>query len=147
MKRMFVSVSAVLAVGMLATSGATGAPNFSKADGTGNSPEFGRVHVNVKDEASPKGHFFIKEAGADGHEITCFVVHGNRAGVGGVARDGRSFVIGIEDNGEPGAGRDRMTWRQSPGPPPESSCEGATQAFFFDQPFITQGNYVVHDAQ
>lgn len=121
-------------------------PKFEKANGTGESPEYGRVHVNAKDKDGADGHFFIGPASgpvAVQGDVTCLRVEDNVALVGGLQREtGTPFLIEVTDNGSPGHGADQHRWR--PAAPAEVTGECAD---FGDDPppaTIVQGNYIVH---
>lgn len=121
-------------------------PKHEEANGTGFSPSRGLVHVNAKEvESGPEGNFFIRQAEAVG-EVTCVNASGGRTIIGGRDfDDNRTFLIFVEDNGEPGRGEDRHNWRQAApfevagplGCPPDALL-GTTAST------IVRGNYIVH---
>jgi hypothetical protein len=147
-----VAVIAALAIPMAA--GATHSegtgPKSDKANGTGESPTAGRIHVNAKDGADgPRGHFFIGPASgpvAIQGDVTCLTVSGNTALVGGFDRStGMAWLIEVVDNGEPGAGADHHRSRMAtPGEVSAPDCDPFGNAP--PRQTITQGNYVVHGA-
>ena len=109
------------------------------------------VRINAKSGPSgqnPRGHFFLRQGGYQFRgSVTCVLVVGNRASVGGrVTRlrgvggppVGSGFVQMIEDNGEPGM-NDRSQTNFVPSPP--MSCPAPTTPFYA----VARGNYVVHD--
>lgn len=152
MKRLLLAfalaVMVVVALPLAATashSNGTG-PKFEKADGTGESPEYGRVHVNAKDQGVADGHFFIGPASGPVEvqgDVTCLRVTGNVALVGGLQREtGMPFLIEVTDNGSPGHGADRHRWRMAMPNEVTGQC-----ADYGDNPppaTIVQGNYIVH---
>jgi hypothetical protein len=97
---------------------------------------------------SPRGHFFLRQGGFQFRgSVTCVLVVGNRASVGGrVTRSsgaggppvGSGFVQVIEDNGTPGR-NDRSHTLLVPSPP--MICPAPTTPVFV----VARGNYVVHD--
>jgi hypothetical protein len=121
------------------------------------------LHVNAKSESdgtNPEGHFFVRletsplplELDFRG-TVTCLEVSVHTAIVGGkitqsrllgsgFAADG-GILIRIDDPGEPGAGRDAVSFAPSGipltvCPSPDTVPQGLT---------IDQGNFVVHDAE
>ena len=146
------AVSAMAVVPALAGANHSGGqgPNYEKVNGTGEN-NFGLVHVNVKDQDGPRGHFFINGDQVQG-EATCVNVQGNRTIIGGIdRRDGAAFNILIEDNQEPGSGRDRMAVRGPLPPPFDQNCNNPLAFAEFVSPVnvppIARGNYIVHDQQ
>jgi hypothetical protein len=154
MKRLLLAL-AVLALGVAAVPLAASAnhsngngPKFEKANGTGESPGYGQVHVNAKDKAGlVDGHFFIdrppmpKVQG----DVTCLTVNGNMATIGGFDRANPTtrYLIEVTDNGEPGQGADRHRWRMAT--PMENTSGPDCPAFGMPPPeTIVQGNYIVH---
>jgi hypothetical protein len=109
------------------------------------------VRINAKSGPSgqnPRGHFFLRQGGFQFRgSVTCVLVVGNRASVGGrVTRSsgaggpsvGSGFIQVIEDNGEPGR-NDRSHTLFVASPP--MVCPAPTMPFFV----VARGNYVVHD--
>jgi hypothetical protein len=109
------------------------------------------VRINAKSGPSgqnPRGHFFLRQGSFQFRgSVTCVLVVGNRASVGGrVTRSsgagappvGSGFVELIEDNGEPGR-NDRSQTLFVASPP--TTCPAPTTPFFV----VARGNYVVHD--
>jgi hypothetical protein len=119
----------------------------------------GQFHFNARsgpNGETPRGMYWAKE-GIFGlftftSEVKCLRVVGNVAYIGtevtraqeGV-QEGDPVVFRVEDNGEPGAGRDRFVG--GPGSDPQTDCNnpvfqaaltGASQT-------ISQGNFTVHD--
>ena len=87
-------------------------------------------------------------------EVECLAVRGNVAYIGTrVTRsqegppEGDAVVFRVEDNGEPGAGRDRFVGTQ--GADPTTDCRNAAlQAVLTaTSQTISQGNFTVHDGQ
>lgn len=140
---------------------AVAAPSHDQAVGTGTLAQFGdpTAHINANQTRSgPKGSFTITYP--DGTlatgSLTCLSVDGNVAFVTGRITEaygplqqrnnwsvGSYVVVGVEDNGEPGAaGPDRLNFTRGfaadPGCGPNSD---ATADFF-----IVKGNYRVSDA-
>ena len=118
-------------------------PKFEKANGTGESASYGRVHVNAKDKDGADGHFFIDQGTTFQGDVTCLRVTGNTALVGGLLRGtGMPILIEVIDNGEPGAGNDRHRWR----PAMPGEVTGQCGNFGNNPPpaTIVQGNYIVH---
>lgn len=150
MKRMLLAGALVLAVAVPATVGA--APSREQVNGTGESPDYGRVHANVKQDASGvRGHFFIDLAELAPVHLTptCLTVNGNVAVIGGVIRQGDGagavwVLAELTDNGEPGRETDQNRWRfANPNEVAGPECE-----YGDNQPppsTITQGNYQVFD--
>ncbi|HEX8054770.1 MAG TPA: hypothetical protein VF517_17415 [Thermoleophilaceae bacterium] len=127
------------------------APTFEKADGTGESPEYGAVHVNAKDQGDgPRGHWFVSDAVGTPFQgdVTCLRQEGNTALVGGLGRNEVApgvllpILIEVVDNGQPGHGADQHRWRFAfPDEVADPDC-----ADFGDNPpraNIVRGNYVV----
>jgi hypothetical protein len=150
MKRLLLLVAAlaVAAVTIPVAGSVAAGPKMEKADGTGESPMYGRVHVNAKDQGGdPQGHFFIGPAMGPVEvqgDVTCITQTGNRALVGGFDRQtGMPYLIEVIDNGQPGAGADQHRWR--PAQPDEVSGPDCNDQFSQNQPreTIVQGNYVV----
>ena len=160
MKRAFLAFALVAlglaAVPLVANAGHSNGPSqgtgpkFEKANGTGESATYGRVHVNADDNGRGQdlGHFFIGPPSgpvAVQGDVTCLRVDGdNVATVGGRERvTNAPFIIEITDNGSPGAGADRHRWR--PASPNEvgPNCP-TTEDFPNPSAQIQQGNYIVH---
>jgi hypothetical protein len=158
MKAVLGMVFAVLAL-LAATGPAAASSGRDLTAGTGlvESPFGGTfaIHVNATslDGADARGRFFLdfdipgfgafKEHG----DVTCHKVAGNVATVGGAfdepvffgpAGPFQGVLIFIEDNGEPGSGRDRLSFAETAVPPLD--CPIMEPRFP-----ITQGNFVVHD--
>jgi hypothetical protein len=132
--------------------------------GTAQLPETfggGQFHFNARSGPSgedPRGMYYAKE-GIFGlftftAEIKCLQVVGNVAFIGTEvtraqegAQEGDAVVFRVEDNGDPGAGRDRFVG--TPGSDPETDCDNpALQALLTATSVtISQGNFTVHDAQ
>lgn len=144
-------------------SGGSGPP-ADFVQGTGQLPEAtggGQFHFNTRSGPvgeDPRGMYYAKE-GIFGlftftAEVKCLEVRGNVAFVGTeVARaqegvnEGDPVVFRVEDNGEPGAGRDRFAG--APGMNPVTDCRNPAlqAALTATSQTISQGNFTVHDAQ
>ena len=159
------------AIGVVASAGEAGA---SHSGGTGPTADFvqgtarlpdtfggGQFHFNARSGPSgedPRGMYWAKD-GIFGlftftSEVKCLRVTGNVAYVGtevtraeeGV-QEGDPVVFRVEDNGEPGAGRDRFIG--GPGTNPETDCNNPAHqaALTATSVTISQGNFTVHDGQ
>jgi hypothetical protein len=148
MKRMLLAGLLVLAAAIPATVGA--APSREQTNGTGASPDYGRIHVNVKEDGDGvKGHFFIDIAELAPVHLTpsCLTVNGNVAVVGGTIRQGDGagmmwVLAEITDNGEPGKDTDQHRWRFAT----QDEVAGPDCEYGDNNPppsTITQGNYQV----
>jgi hypothetical protein len=170
--RRVLTVLALTAIGLGAWAGPAGAshsagsgPRADFVQGTARLPDVpsggGQFHFNARSGPSgedPRGMYWAKE-GIFGlftftSEVKCLEVMGNVAYVGtevtraqeGV-QEGDPVVFRVEDNGEPGAGRDRFGG--VPGMNPETDCRNlALQALLIgESQTISQGNFTVHDGQ
>jgi hypothetical protein len=142
-------------------SGGSG-PSADFVQGTARLPETfggGQFHFNARsgpDGEDPRGMYYAKD-GIFGlftftAEVKCLRVVGNVAFIGtevtraeeGV-QEGDPVVFRVEDNGEPGAGRDRFVG--GPGSDPETDCDNtALQAVLTAaSQTISQGNFTVHN--
>jgi hypothetical protein len=119
----------------------------------------GQFHFNARSGPggeNPRGMYYAKE-GIFGTftftaEVRCLRVMGNVAYIGtevtraqeGV-QEGDPVVFRVEDNGDPGADKDRFVG--APGIDPETDCENvALQAVLTaTSQTISQGNFTVHD--
>ena len=119
----------------------------------------GQFHFNARSGPAgedPRGMYWAKD-GIFGlftftSEVKCLRVIGNVAYVGtevtraqeGV-QEGDPVVFRVEDNGEPGAGRDRFVG--APGANPETDCNNPAHqaALTAASQTISQGNFTVHD--
>ena len=162
MKRLLLfATMALLALGAIPlTAGATHAggtpPKYEKANGTGESEQYGSIHVNADEQGDDLGHFFIQngETEAQG-EVTCLNVQDNRAAIGGIVEEsdnpsappGSAVIIGVEDNDVSGGGSEEDRHFRSPPltPGQEQQCNNpfTETAFAIAQPVV--GNYIVHD--
>jgi hypothetical protein len=145
-----------------ATHSAANGPSADFVQGTARLPEAsggGQFHFNARSGPlgeDPRGMYYAKQ-GIFGlftftSEVTCLRVVGNVAFIGtrvtrareGV-HEGDPVVFRVEDNGEPGAGRDRFVG--APGADPETDCDNvALQAVLTaTSQTISQGNFTVHD--
>lgn len=153
-------VAAVPGVASANHSGGNG-PNYDKVDGTGETAQGGKVHVNARSIGGTPvgvGHFtitnspFALNADVSG-DVVCHHAgppgRPNESATVGVIRKssnpaliGAAPVLWIEDLGEPGSGRDRMLVGGLAFPPPAAFC-----ALKPPDPklVITQGNFIVHD--
>jgi hypothetical protein len=150
------------------TAGAThnegNGPASDFVQGTAQLPETsggGQFHFNARSGPNgedPRGMYYAKE-GIFGlftftSEVKCLRVVGNVAFIGtevtraqeGV-QEGDPVVFRVEDNGEPGAGRDRFVG--APGANPETDCNNAALEVLLTATAqtISQGNFTVHDGQ
>jgi hypothetical protein len=142
-------------------SGGAGPP-ADFVQGTARLPETsggGQFHFNARSGPggeNPRGMYYAKE-GIFGTftftaEVRCLRVMGNVAYIGtevtraqeGV-QEGDPVVFRVEDNGDPGADKDRFVG--APGIDPETDCENvALQAVLTaTSQTISQGNFTVHD--
>jgi opacity protein-like surface antigen len=166
MKRLLllIAVAVVAVVALPLTAGANHgggtSPKYEKANGTGLSGQYGEIHVNADENGSGQdlGHaFFIQGPSEVQIDVTCLNVQGNRAVFGGIVREsnnlmfppGSAVVAGVEDNQEPGPGRDRH-FRDTNGfpPPRDQNCNNQAEFARFAPPSgqtIVEGNYIVHD--
>ena len=97
---------------------------------------------------NPRGHFFLAQSGWQFRgSVTCMLVVGNQASVGGmVTRSsgvggppvGSGFIQLTEDNGSPGRNDRSQTIRV---PTPPTTCPAPTQPALV----VAKGNYVVKD--
>ncbi|HEV2756121.1 MAG TPA: hypothetical protein VG318_10165 [Actinomycetota bacterium] len=119
----------------------------------------GQFHFNARSGPAgedPRGMYYAKD-GIFGlftftSEVRCLRVAGNVAYIGtevtraqeGV-QEGDPVVFRVEDNGEPGAGRDRFVG--GPGSNPETDCNNPAHqaALTAASQTISQGNFTVHD--
>jgi hypothetical protein len=156
------AAAAIALVAFPATAGAA-APDLTSGTGItklefpfGNVSQ--KVHVNAQsyDGADPRGNFFVdQEVTFDPRftfrirgDVTCHRVDGNRAVVAGRLDEPfvlpfgtfQGLLIFVEDNGEPGAGQDRVDIVPTPSAPPPGAC--STQP---PTNVITDGNLVVKD--
>jgi hypothetical protein len=110
-----------------------------------------RVRINAKsgpNGENPRGHFFLAQSGWQFRgSVTCVLVVGNQASVGGmVTRSsgvggppvGSGFIQLTQDNGSPGR-NDRSETILVPTPP--TTCPAPTQPALV----VARGNYVVKD--
>jgi hypothetical protein len=137
-------------------------PPADFVQGTARLPETsggGQFHFNARsgpDGEDPRGMYYAKD-GIFGlftftSEVKCLRVVGNVAYIGtevtraqeGV-QEGDPVVFRVEDNGDPGAGRDRFVG--GPGSDPETDCNNAVHqaALTAASQTVSQGNFVVHD--
>ena len=137
MRRLILSVGLTLVVmAAVAVVAYAAAP---VVNGAGKSEERGQIQVET--HGPDQGHFNIRQADAEG-PVDCVSASGNRAIIGGHdADDGRTFLIFIEDNGNPGKDNDRHNWRMATpleaGSCPPDPVLGATA------PELDAGNYHV----
>jgi hypothetical protein len=120
----------------------------------------GELHVNAKSESgggNPQGEFFVRFAVSPILEldfrgsVTCLAVANHTAIVGGEISVSRvplvpastGVLIQIVDGGEPGAGRDAVSFLPTLFPP--TTCELPDD--FPAVVTIDRGNFVVHDAE
>ena len=159
----FVVIVAGSWVGTAAATHSGGAgPRADFVQGTGQLGEAsggGQFHFNARSGPAgedPRGRYWAKQ-GIFGlftftSEVRCLRVVGNVAYIGtevtraqeGV-QEGDPVVFRVEDNGEPGAGRDRFAG--GPGTHPETDCNNPVHqaALTAASQVVTQGNFVVHD--
>jgi hypothetical protein len=144
-------------------SGGSG-PAADFVQGTGQLPATsggGQFHFNARSGPlgeDPRGMYWAKQ-GILGlftftAEVKCLRVTGNVAYIGtevtraqeGV-QEGDPVVFRVEDNGEPGAGRDRFVGE--PGTDPETDCINPIHqaALTLLSQTISDGNFTVHDGQ
>jgi len=164
-------VLGLTAIGLSSWVGTAGA-NHSGGDGpaadfvqgTARLPETsggGQFHFNARSGPNgedPRGMYWAKE-GIFGlftftAEVKCLRVINNVAYVGtevtraqeGV-QEGDPVVFRVEDNGEPGAGRDRFVG--GPGTVPEADCNNPAHqaALTATSQTISDGNFTVHNGQ
>ncbi|MGH2761939.1 MAG: hypothetical protein ACRDLD_05075 [Thermoleophilaceae bacterium] len=169
--RRVMALLGLAAIGLGAVAGTAGAthsegegPRADFVQGTARLPDTsggGQFHFNARSGPSgedPRGMYYAKD-GIFGlftftAEVKCLRVEDNVAYVGtevteakeGV-QEGDPVVFRVEDNGEPGAGRDRFVG--APGVTPETDCDNpALQAVLTaTSQTISQGNFTVHDGQ
>ncbi|HEX2087892.1 MAG TPA: hypothetical protein VHF89_19555 [Solirubrobacteraceae bacterium] len=162
-------VVGLLVLGLGSWTGTAGAghsqgdgPPGDFVQGTARLPESsggGQFHFNARSGPAgedPRGMYYAKQ-GIFGlftftSEVRCRRVEGNVAYIGtevtraqeGV-QEGDPVVFRVEDNGEPGAGRDRFAG--GPGTVPETDCDNPVHqaALTAASQTISQGNFVVHD--
>ena len=167
--RSLLLVLGLAAVGLgswASTAGAThsqgSGPSADFVQGTARLPETsggGQFHFNARSGPAgedPRGMYYAKD-GIFGlftftAEVRCLRVLGNVAFIGtevtraqeGV-QEGDPVVFRVEDNGEPGAGRDRFVG--GPGANPETDCNNPVMqaALTAASQTISQGNFTVHD--
>jgi hypothetical protein len=139
-------------------------PPADFVQGTARLPETfggGQFHFNARSGPNgedPRGMYYAKE-GIFGlftftSEVKCLRVVGTVAFIGtevtraqeGV-QEGDPVVFRVEDNGDPGADRDRFVG--APGMNPEMDCDNpALQALLTATSVtISQGNFTVHDGE
>ena len=156
-----ISLGAGAAIAGATHSGGNG-PASDFVQGTARLPESsggGQFHFNARSGPGgedPRGMYWAKE-GIFGQftftsEVKCLRVIGNVAFIGtevtraqkGV-REGDPVVFRVEDNGEPGAGRDRFVG--GPGTNPETDCNNPVlqAALTAASQTVSQGNFTVHD--
>jgi hypothetical protein len=121
----------------------------------------GQFHFNARSGPNgedPRGMYYAKE-GIFGlftftSEVKCLRVVGNEAFIGTEvtraqegAQEGNAVVFRVEDNGEPGAGRDEFVGL--PGVNPATDCNNPAlqAALTLASVTISQGNFTVHDGQ
>jgi hypothetical protein len=139
-------------------------PKSDFVQGTARLPQSsggGQFHFNARSGPSgehPRGLYWAKE-GIFGtatftSRVECLEVHGNVAYIGTrVTRsekgppEGDSVVFRVEDNGQPGAGRDKFVGTQ--GIDSTTDCRNPVlqAALTAASQTISQGNFTVHDAQ
>jgi hypothetical protein len=164
-------VLGLAAIGVCSLAGGAGAshsgdsgPSADFVQGTARLPETsggGQFHFNARSGPNgedPRGMYWAKE-GIGGlftftSEVKCLNVQGNVAYIGtevtraqeGV-QEGDPVAFRVEDNGEPGAGRDRFVG--GPGVDPETDCSNPAlqAALTAASATISQGNFTVHDGQ
>lgn len=137
-------------------------PSADFVQGTARLPETsggGQFHFNARSGPAgedPRGMYYAKEGIFGAFTFTsavkCLRVVNNVAFIGtevtraqkGV-QEGDPVVFRVEDNGEPGAGKDRFVG--GPGMNPETDCDNALlQAVLTaTSQTISQGNFTVHD--
>lgn len=169
MKRMLLCVAlgvvAVVAIPVVAgashSEGQGGSPKFQKANGTGESPTYGEIHVNADDNGRGQdlGHFFFIQGPSEVQgDVTCLETDGeDRAVAGGIVREsnnpmfppGSAVVFGVEDNDEAGGGDETdRHFRDANGfpPPRDQDCHNAAEFLRFAPPIAqpVEGNYIVH---
>jgi hypothetical protein len=121
----------------------------------------GQFHFNARSGPGgedPRGMYYAKD-GIFGlftftSEVRCLRVINNVAYIGtevtraqeGV-QEGDPVVFRVEDNGEPGAGKDRFVG--GPGTNPETDCDNPVHQALLTatSQTISQGNFTVHDGQ
>ena len=167
--RRVLTVLALATIGLAALAGAASAthnegngPPADFVQGTAQLPESsggGQFHFNARSGPNgedPRGMYYAKD-GIFGlftftSEVKCLEVHGNIAYIGTVVtraqegvQEGDPVVFRVEDNGEPGAGRDRFVG--GPGTDPETDCNNPVHqaALTATSQTISQGNFTVHD--
>jgi hypothetical protein len=164
----------VLGLAAIATCSWAGASGASHTDGNAPPADFvqgtarlpetsggGEFHFNAwsgPNGEDPRGMYWAKE-GIFGlftftSEVKCLRIVGNLAYIGtevtraqeGV-QEGDPVVFRVEDNGEPGAGRDEFVG--GPGMNPETDCDNAAlqAALTALSQTISDGNFTVHDGQ
>jgi hypothetical protein len=139
-------------------------PKQDKVNGTGKfsdaaTGEARQIHANAKSDPSgqdPRGWIWEKATvptSTGGTEkldykakVTCLSVTDNKAVIGGEIVKSKSGETGnveiyIEDNGEPGAGNDRVESKLLGTSVPDCSKDTEVTG-----KTITKGNYIVHDA-
>ncbi len=137
MRRLILSVTLALIVMATVAFVAYAAPPV--VNGSGKSEQRGQIQVET--HGPDQGHFNIRQADAEG-PVDCVSASGNRAIIGGHdANDGRTFLIFIEDNGNPGRHNDRHNWR--PATPLEVATCPPDVLLGTTAPEIDAGNYHV----
>jgi hypothetical protein len=137
-------------------------PSADFVQGTARLPETsggGQFHFNARSGPggeNPRGMYWAKD-GIFGlftftSEVKCLRVVDNVAFIGTVvtraqegADEGNAVVFRVEDNGEPGAGKDKFVG--TPGVDPETDCDNPAlqAALTASAQTISQGNFTVHD--
>jgi hypothetical protein len=165
------TVLGIAAIGAASLGGAAEAshtpgngPPGDFVQGTARLPETsggGEFHFNARSGPlgeDPSGMYWVKD-GIFGlftftSEVKCLQVDGNVAYIGTEvtraqegAQEGNAVVFRVEDNGEPGAGRDRFVG--TPGNDPATDCDNPAHqaALTAASVTISQGNFTVHDGQ
>ena len=162
MKTMFTAAAIVATLGLAPTAGGIGGDR-DRVSGTGQfvgvgplGPTDVMMHVNATSGPlgeDARGHLFVKrvlpsEVAFQG-EVTCLLVVGNRATIGGrvvnsrlpFPEEGTGIVIQVVDNGEGNDPPDLMRGFFTPVPP--VMCPPPPEVGLLTQ----QGNWVVHDAK
>ena len=168
MRRAFTVLGCAL-IGVGAWAGTAGAthsggegPSADFVQGTARLPETsggGQFHFNARSGPGgedPRGMYYAKDgifgAFTFTSEVKCLRVVDNVAFIGtevtraqeGV-QEGDPVVFRVEDNGDPGAGRDRFVG--GPGVDPDTDCDNPAlqAALTAASATISQGNFTVHD--
>jgi hypothetical protein len=168
MRRILIAVVAVVSVavvpGMASASHSTGnGPNYDKTNGTGESFELGTVqtvHVDAKSvggTTAAQGHFRVTNSPFSGNadvsgDLVChhagpgYGTNGSST-VGVIRRSSNPVLVGaavaiwIDDEGEPGTGRDDLFVGGLASPPPPSFCNLP----FNVENNLMRGDFIVHD--